>query len=570
MNVKSLLDARARRALDAVGAVGAPANVTIATRPEHGDYQVNGVMAAAKALRTQPRDLATRVVDALELDDVASAVEVAGPGFINIELAADFVARHIALDVRLLETTASPRRIVVDYSSPNLAKEMHVGHLRSTIIGDAVARVLDAVGHVVIRQNHVGDWGTQFGMLLAFLDESNESAQLLADLEFFYQAAKKRFDDDPAFAERARARVVALQSGDPQTRAAWRRFNDLSLSHCAAVYDRLGVSLKPSDIRGESAYNADLSDVVAALDRAGLLTTSEGARCVFLEEFRGKDGALVPMIVQKSDGGYLYATSDLAALRYRTQTLHADRLMYFVDARQSLHFRQLFAVARRAGFASDDVALEYHPFGTMLGADGRPFRSREGGVVKLTALLDEGVARARKLVDEKNSDSDLSEDDRRSIAGAVGIGAFKFADLRKNRTTDYVFDWDEILSFDGDTAPYLQYAVTRIKSLFRRGDVAADRLVGAPTLREPSEVALGLSLLRFQESIDDVVDTAMPHLLCGYLLDLAEAYMRFYERCPVLAAAEPMRTSRLILCKRVADTLARGLDLLGIQIVERM
>ena len=568
MNLKALLSERVRAALERAGAAGTEPQVVPASRPEFGDYQANGVMAAAKSMKRPPRALAQAVVDALDLADIASAVDIAGPGFINIRLSPEFLGRTLASDAPLLARVAKPETIVVDYSSPNLAKEMHVGHLRSTIIGDAMARLLEALGHRIIRQNHVGDWGTQFGMLLAYLEESGEQSALLSDLERFYQAAKRRFDDDGAFAERARSRVVALQSGDTESRALWRRFIEISLGHCQAIYDRLGVTLTRADLCAESAYNEALPGIVAALDQQGLITISEGARCVFLPEFVGKDDAPLPLIVQKSDGGFLYSTTDLAAVRHRCGQLRADRVLYFVDARQSLHFRQLFAVARAAGFVSEDCRLEHHAFGTILGKDGRPFRSRDGGLVKLTELLDEAVERAYRLITEK--DPDLPEAERREVAHTVGIGAVKYADLSKNRTTDYVFDWDTMLSLDGNTAPYLQYAVTRIRSLFKRGGVESSALTGAPVLHEPAERALGLALARYQEVVDDVAEQAMPHLLCAYLMELAGHYMRFYEQCPVLTADAGVRSSRLLLCTRVTATLEQGLALLGIGTVERM
>jgi arginyl-tRNA synthetase len=567
-NLKTLLDQRVRAAMIAAGVADASAVITPAARPEFGDYQANGVMQAAKRLRRNPRELAAAVVAKLDLIGIADAVDVAGPGFINIRLSDALLADAVNPARPLLTPVVAPKTMVVDYSSPNLAKEMHVGHLRSTIIGDAMARVLAAAGHRVIRQNHVGDWGTQFGMLLAYLEETGSTSELLTDLERFYQAAKQRFDADPAFAERARARVVALQSGEPHTNAQWQQFIDISLSHCEAVYRRLGVALTRADVRAESAYKDELAGIVEALDHAGLLTTSDGARCVFLDEFKAKDGSLLPVIVQKSDGGYLYSTTDLAAIRYRSNVLGADRVLYFVDARQVLHFRQIFAVARRAGFAQPRTSLEHHPFGVMLGKDGRPFRSRDGGVVKLAELLDEAQQRAYALVSDKNPA--LSEEERRDIARVVGIGAVKYADLSKHRTSDYVFDWDTMLAFDGNTAPYLQYAYTRIVSLFQRGQVWAEQLEGELTVGAPAERALALALARFQEIVDDVAEGALPHYLCGYLYELAARYMQFYEQCPVLNAEPATRASRLLLCRRVAETMKYGLALLGIGTVERM
>ena len=567
-NIKALLKARVCEAMTAAGVSEPLAVITSAARPEFGDYQANGVMQAAKRLGRNPRELAAAVVAELDLVGIAADVGIAGPGFINIRLSDQLLADAANPNQPLLAAVDNPRTVVVDYSSPNLAKEMHVGHLRSTIIGDAVARVLNATGERVIRQNHFGDWGTQFGMLLVYLEETGSTSAMLTDLERFYQAAKQRFDADAEFAQRARARVVALQSGDAKANALWQEFIDISLSHCEAVYRRLGVALTRADVRAESAYNADLPVIVQALDEAGLLTESDGARCVFLEEFNAKDGTPVPFIVQKSDGGYLYSTSDLAAVRYRANTLQANRILYFVDARQTLHFRQLFAVARRAGFAPSGVSLEHHPFGVMLGKDGRPFRSREGGLVKLVELLDEAQQRAYALVTEKNPA--LAETERREIARIVGIGAIKYADLSKHRTSDYVFDWDTILSFDGNTAPYLQYAYTRVVSLFRRGQVSAEQLQGQLMIEAPSERALALTLARFQEIVDDVAADALPHYLCGYLYELAARYMQFYEQCPVLSATDAVRTSRLLLCRRVADTMKFGLGLLGIETVERM
>jgi arginyl-tRNA synthetase len=568
MNLRALLTARIEAALAEVLGEPAPAVVQPAARPEFGDYQANGVMAAAKRTRQNPRALAEAVVARTDLGGIAASMEIAGPGFINIRLAPGFLGTSLATSP-LLQPTATPQRIVVDYSSPNLAKEMHVGHLRSTIIGDAIARLLAALGHQVIRQNHVGDWGTQFGMLLTYLDETGANSRELADLEQFYRAAKARFDSDPDFAERSRETVVRLQQGDAHAREAWQSFIDVSLSHCQAVYDRLGVTLRPADVQAESAYNAALPGVIEDLAQQGLIRVSDGATCVFLDEFTGKDGEPLPVIVQKSDGGYLYATTDLAAVRYRADTLEADRVLYLTDARQALHFRQIFAVARRAGFAGPDMRLEHLPFGAMLGTDGKPFKTRSGEVVKLIELLDEAEARALALVRDKNPE--LPEAEQRAIAHAVGIGAIKYADLSKNRTSDYVFDWNQMLAFEGNTAPYLQYAYTRIRSIFRRAEVAPATFGGAtPVIEAPSEHQLAVQLLRFQETVDQVAEDGFPHQLCAYLYDLATAFMRFYESCPILNAEPGERDSRLALCARTAATLHDGLDLLGIETVERM
>jgi arginyl-tRNA synthetase len=567
MNLRRVLESRLDAALRAAGVSQGSAQLAPAARPEFGDYQANGIMAAAKRSGRNPRELAAAVIDAAQLDDMAAAVEIAGPGFINVRLRDSFMAATLASGA-LLEAEPERRRIVVDYSSVNLIKEMHVGHLRSTIIGDALCRIFEALGHDVVRQNHVGDWGTQFGMVLAYLDETGASSELLADLEEFYIAAKRRFDADVDFAHRARQRVVALQSGDPETLRLWRRFIEISLSHCDAVYRRLGVSLRREHVHGESAYNDDLPQIVDALRQRGLLEESQGAKCVFLDEFKGRDGSPLPVIVQKSDGGYLYATTDLAGVRYRCGTLHADRVLIVVGAEQNLHLRQVFAVAGRAGFSSAECRLEHVAFGMMLGRDGRKFSTREGGAVKLLALLDEAEERAFALVTSKNPE--VAEAERRAIARVVGVGALKYADLSKNRTSNYTFDWDQMLSFEGNTAPYLQYAYTRIQSLFRRAGTAPEALSAAPQIVDATERQLALNLLRLQEVVEQAAEDAMPHYLCTHLYELAASYMQFYERCPVLTAEAARRDSRLTLCRRTAEALQTGLSLLGIDTIDRM
>jgi len=572
LTLLQLLDSRVRDALAAVGAADAPAIVVPAARPEFGDYQANGVMAAAKARKMNPRELAQQVVDKLDLAGIASKLEIAGPGFINITLDPAFLAARLQAAVGR-EDLAVPhppaQRVVIDYSSPNLAKEMHVGHLRSTIIGDALARVLRYLGHTVIAQNHIGDWGTQFGMLTAFLVEVEGDAfgdMALNDLETFYRRAKARMDEDPAFADTARQYVVKLQGGDPAINALWHRFLDISMQHCEAVYATLGVGLTRADVRGESAYNDALPGIVADLQAKGLAVESEGAQVVFLEEFKNKDGEPQAYIVQKQDGGYLYATTDLAAVRYRADDLKADRSLYVVDARQGLHFQQLFTLSRKAGYASDKVSLEHVGFGVMLGEDGKPFKTRSGDTVKLAELLEEARERAFALVSEKNPD--LPEAQRREIAHAVGIGAVKYADLSKNRNSDYAFSWDTMLAFEGNTAPYLQYAYTRIAGVFRKVD-AWD--VNAPiVLTEPAEKALALVLAQFADALASVSREAAPHWLCAYLYGLATQFMRFYEACPVLKSEGETRASRLQLCRLTADTLRTGLGLLGIQVLDAM
>lgn len=575
MNISTLLDEKVKQALVAAGAdKNSPAVIKASSRPEFGDYQANGVMGAAKKLKMNPRDLATKVLENLDLSDIADKLEIAGPGFINIHLKNDWLAKRLqktlASDHLAIEQVIKPETVVIDYSAPNLAKEMHVGHLRSTIIGDAMARVLGFMGHKVIRQNHVGDWGTQFGMLLTYMGElqqqDEELSMQLADLEKFYQAAKIRFDKDEDFAQQARENVVKLQAGDPDFLKLWQQFIDISLSHCDEIYSTLNVLLTRDDVMPESAYNDDLAQVVKDLDKAGMLTEDQGAQCVFMDEFKAKDGKITPMIVQKSDGGYLYATTDLAALRYRHNELRMNRGLYLVDARQGLHLKQVFTAGKKAGFVPEETQLEHMAFGTMMGKDGTPFKTRDGGTVKLIDLLSEAQQRAFDLVTSKNPD--LDESSRREIANTVGIGAVKYADLSKNRTSDYIFNWDTMLSFEGNTAPYLQYAYARIQSIFRKaGEINTKATI---ILSEPQERQLATKILQLSEIIDIVAKEGTPNLLCNYLFELAGNFMTFYEACPIMKADEETQQSRLKLAQLTAETLKTGLDLLGIDVMERM
>ena len=552
-------------------------NVITASKPEFGDYQANGVMGLAKRLGRNPRELGTELLARLNAaaNPLVSHYELAGPGFINIHLAGDALrarANELLVEPSLLVLpTESPQTIVVDYSSPNLAKEMHVGHLRGTIIGDSIARILERQGNRVIRQNHVGDWGTQFGMLITFMRESSaEAGVALADLEGFYRAAKQRFDADSEFADRARESVVKLQGGDPEYLEAWQAFISTSLTHCQAVYDKLNVTLSMTDLKAESFYNPQLEGVVTRLENTGLLKDSDGARCVFLDEFVGKDGEPLPVIIQKTDGGYLYATTDLAAVDYRCHELKADRSLYVVDARQSLHFQQVFAVAAAVGFSDEAISLEHISYGTMMGSDGKPFKTRSGDVVKLVDLLDEAVTRAFDLVSSKNPD--LEETERRHIAQAVGIAAVKYADLSKNRTSDYLFDWSSMLSFEGNTAPYLMYAYARIKTLLAKQAVDTDGIIRFPesVALAPEEKALLLKSLQLAETIDAVAQDCFPNTLSNYLYELSASFMRFYEACPIQGTDAATRANRLSLCILASEALKQGLDLLGIETLERM
>ena len=637
MKLQQTLSAQIESAFAAAGVAGSPIVLQPAKNPDFGDFQINGAMGAAKAAKQNPRELAQKIADELNGKGAFAHAEVAGPGFINLRLSPEFLAQqiHTALnDARFgIAETDKPQTVVIDYSSPNLAKEMHVGHLRSSIIGDSISRVLEFMGNTVIRQNHVGDWGTQFGMLVAYLVEQQKdnAAFELADLEQFYRAAKVRFDEDAAFADTAREYVVKLQGGDETVLALWKQFVDISLSHAQAVYDTLGLKLRPEDVAGESKYNDDLQPVVDDLVQKGLAVEDDGAKVVFLDEFKNKEGEPAAFIVQKQGGGFLYASTDLACLRYRIGCLKADRLLYIVDHRQALHFEQLFITSRKAGYLPENVKAEFIGFGTMMGKDGKPFKTRSGDTVKLVNLLDEAVNRAEQIVKEKNpkwqltteledglkkissltnSDNlknklkynlenkkleitlendvvyhlpidkidkivsgaeeytDTALSDAEKIARVVGIGAVKYADLSKNRTSDYVFDWDVMLSFEGNTAPYLQYAYTRVQSVFRK---AGEWDVTAPiVLTELLEKQLVVELLKFEDILQSVADTAYPHYLATYLYQLATLFSRFYEACPILKAEGAARDTRLNLARLTGETLKTGLGLLGIGVLDVM
>ena len=542
-------------------------------RSDHADFQANAAMKLAKSVGVSPRDFAAAVAEELAGAVELSAVEVAGPGFLNLHLDDEWVASLVgSLSGSMSGAAApSPSTVVVDYSSPNVAKEMHVGHLRSTVIGDALVRLLSFLGHRVVRQNHLGDWGTQFGMLIEHLLDSGLAGGPVADLNALYQEAKRRFDADPSFAERARGRVVSLQAGDPETLALWQGLVEESERHFEQVYSLLGVLLTVDDIRGESFYNSLLEPTVTELDSLGLTKVDDGALCVFPPGFSGREGEPMPLIVRKSDGGFGYAATDLAALRYRVRDLGADWVVYVVDARQSQHLSMVFAVAEMAGWlgssSSSAVAAraEHVSFGTVLGGDNRPFKTRSGETVRLLDLLEEAVARATVAVEAKNPS--LSPEEKDAVARAVGIGAVKYADLSSDRVKDYVFEWDRMLSFDGNTAPYLQYAHARIRSILRRVEGSA----GPVLLGEPSERALALELLSFPSAVMAAAEHLQPHRLCTYLFELASAFTGFYEACSVLRAeSEGVRASRLTLCGATAETLSVGLGLLGIDAPERM
>ncbi|EBJ0750928.1 arginine--tRNA ligase [Salmonella enterica] len=577
MNIQALLSEKVSQAMIAAGApADCEPQVRQSAKVQFGDYQANGMMAVAKKLGMAPRQLAEQVLTHLDLSGIASKVEIAGPGFINIFLEPAFLAEQVQQALtsdRLGVSQPTRQTIVVDYSAPNVAKEMHVGHLRSTIIGDAAVRTLEFLGHHVIRANHVGDWGTQFGMLIAWLEkqqQENAGDMALADLEGFYRDAKKHYDEDEAFAERARNYVVKLQSGDTYFREMWRKLVDITMTQNQITYDRLNVTLTRDDVMGESLYNPMLPGIVADLKAKGLAVESEGATVVFLDEFKNKEGDPMGVIIQKKDGGYLYTTTDIACAKYRYETLHADRVLYHIDSRQHQHLMQAWTIVRKAGYVPDSVPLEHHMFGMMLGKDGKPFKTRAGGTVKLADLLDEALERARRLVAEKNPD--MSADELEKLANAVGIGAVKYADLSKNRTTDYIFDWDNMLAFEGNTAPYMQYAYTRVLSVFRKADIDEQALASAPVIiSEDREAQLAARLLQFEETLTVVAREGTPHVMCAYLYDVAGLFSGFYEHCPILSAEnDAVRNSRLKLAQLTAKTLKLGLDTLGIETVERM
>lgn len=576
MNIQAILSDKIQQALISAGVpLDCDAIVKQSAKAQFGDYQANGVMAAAKKMGMPPRQLAEKVIELLDLDGIAEKTEIAGPGFINIFLSPDWLTAQLETalaDDKLGLTPVEPMTIAIDYSAPNVAKQMHVGHLRSTIIGDAAARTQEYLGHKVIRCNHVGDWGTQFGMLIAYLEKmQNEDAgdMALADLEAFYREAKKHYDEDEVFAERARGYVVKLQGGDEYCRTMWRKLVDITMQQNQETYNRLNVTLTEDDVMGESLYNDMLPGIVSDLLNRGIAEESEGAIVVYLDEFKNKEGEPMGVIIRKKDGGYLYTTTDIACAKYRHDVLHADRVLYYIDSRQHQHLMQAWTIVRKAGYIPESMTLEHHMFGMMLGKDGKPFKTRAGGTIRLSDLLDEAVERAEKLIREKNSD--MPEDELKQLAEVVGIGAVKYADLSKSRTTDYIFDWDNMLAFEGNTAPYMQYAYTRVASVFKRADIDADSLTQPIILTDDRERQLAARLLQFEETITAVAREGLPHMMCSYLYDLAGLFSGFYEHCPILAAeSEELRQSRLKLALLTQKTLKAGLDTLGIGTVEKM
>ena len=549
---------------------GSPADPVV--RPsDRADAQVNGALPLAKQLGANPREIAERVVDSGALADVCSEVEIAGPGFINLTLADGFLAAElgaIAVGDRLgIAPDPHPRTVVVDYSAPNVAKEMHAGHLRTTVIGDALVRMLEFRGHTVVRENHIGDWGRPFGMLIEHLldigeDVAAEGMQQ-GDLDGFYKAANEKFADDEEFQARSRDRVVKLQNYDPETIALWERLVDMSTAYFNQVYDKLGVLLTDDDLMGESVYQPKMQETIDRLRSAGLLEESDGATVVFPPGFTNRDNEPLPLIVQARTGGFNYATSDLTCVIDRVERLGADLLLYVVGAPQAQHLQMVFEVAKMAGWLEPPAQAVHVSFGSVLGDDRKMLRSRSGDAVKLVELLDEAVERAAAAVAEKNPD--LDDEARAEVARTIGIGAVKYADLSTDRIKDYVFDWDRMLAFDGNTAPYLQYAHARICSIFRRAEVVRESVRSIDiVLGEPQERELAKRILAYPSALDDTLHNYSPHKLCTYLFDLAQEFTSFYEHCPVMKADEPIRSSRLALCDLTARTLEHGLGLLGI------
>ncbi|MFG3552436.1 arginine--tRNA ligase [Streptomyces sp. NPDC047725] len=553
-------------------------------RSDRADYQANGILALAKKAKANPRELAAEVVSRITTGDLIADVEVSGPGFLNITIGdraitANLAARYADDTGRLgVPRSEHPGTTVIDYAQPNVAKEMHVGHLRSAVIGDSVRQILEFAGETVVRRHHIGDWGTQFGMLIQYLDEhpheldhkdaevSGEEA--MSNLDRLYKAARKKFDADEEFKTRARRRVVDLQAGDPHTLAMWQKFVDESKIYFFSVFEKLDMDVRDPDIVGESGYNDMLAETCRLLEESGVAVRSEGALCVFFEDIKGPDGNQVPLIVQKSDGGYGYAATDLSAIRDRVFGLKANTLLYVVDARQSLHFKMVFETARRAGWLNEDVTAQQLAFGTVLGKDGKPFKTREGETVRLVDLLDEAIDRASAVVREKAQD--LSEEEIAERGAQVGIGAVKYADLSTSANRDYKFDLDQMVSLNGDTSVYLQYAYARIQSILRKaGDT---RPAARPELAlAPAERALGLHVDAFAETVAEAAREYAPHKLTAYLYQLASLYTSFYDKCPVLKAETPEQVeNRLFLCDVTARTLHRGMALLGIRTPERL
>ncbi|VFP79764.1 arginine--tRNA ligase [Candidatus Erwinia haradaeae] len=577
MNIQNFL---AQKIYKSIILAGAPVNYQVQIRKSEklkfGDYQVNGIMTLAKKLQMSPQILVNKILKNVNLNGIVQKIEIIGPCFLNIFLEPKWLSAQIdyALITQNLGITLNQKQtIVVDYSSPNVAKEMHVGHLRSTIIGDAIVRTLEFLGHNVIRANHIGDWGTHFGMMIAFLEKQNmiDCCDIaLADLEILYRDAKKAYDEDIDFAKKARSYVVRLQNGDEKCRRLWHKLVDITMKKNQLLYERMSVTLKNQDIMGESFYQSMMEEIISDLKKKNIAVSSQGATVVFLDTHYNKSGDNVGVIIQKKDGGYLYTTTDIACVKYRSETLQADRVIYYIDSRQNKHLTQVWSIARQAGYVKNNIQLEHHMLGMVLGKDGRPFKTRSGDTIKLSDLLDEAVHRATNLILAKNPK--ISQNDLQNRAEIIGIGSVKYADLSKNRTTDYIFDWDSMLSFKGNTAPYMQYAYTRVLSIFRKSGInIEEEILGSTFLFNEHSVMLGIHLLRFEETIQKVAHEGLPHIMCSYLYDLASIFSQFYENCPIISEKDKnKKTTYLKLSLLTAKTLKIGLHTLGINTIERM
>jgi arginyl-tRNA synthetase len=565
MQIKSVLNNIISDALNSLNIEANNPTVSEATKPEFGDFQYNGAMALAKIAKTNPREIAQKIVSCIENNEIFSKVEIAGPGFINLTLNSKFLEESLpnTLNNRCgVQQSKEPIKVVVDYSGPNMAKQMHVGHLRSTIIGDTIANLFEFLGDNVIRQNHIGDWGTQFGMLVAYFEEMGADANMkLSDLEQFYKESKERFDQSEEFANKSRQNVVKLQGGDEATLKLWSTFIEKSLQHCQDVYDSLNVKLNDSCVKGESSYNEYLADIVKDLEAKGIAQESQGAKCIF------NDDSQNPLIIQKADGGYLYATTDLAAIKFRVQELNAQRVCYVVDARQGEHFKQVFSAAKEANYAKEDTLLEHIAFGMMLDKSGRPFKTRDGGTVKLKDLIDESIQRAKSVINRAN---EYTDEELEKIAKVVGIGSLKYADLSINRQSNYIFNWDKMLSLEGNTALYMQYAYARINSILTKaGDFNKS---ATPKFSDELERRLALKILSLEDTLNRAYKEAMPHYITTYLYELATLFMRFYEQNPILkdGVSSEQKESRLLLASATANAIKVSLDILGIEVLERI
>ncbi|WWO97824.1 MAG: arginine--tRNA ligase [Candidatus Dasytiphilus stammeri] len=574
MNLKILIYNRIYKAMIASGITDKECKIKLSQslRDQFGHYQVNGLFAIAKKLKIKPQKLADQIIRKLKISDIASKVSIANSGYINIYIDRIWMAHQLNTLLMLPNLGIEkviPKIVVIDYSAPNVAKEMHVGHLRSTIIGDASARTLTLLGYNVIRANHIGDWGMQFGMLIAILDQHYHPNLSLKDLEELYRQAKYKYETDENFAKLARNNVVKLQQGDPYCLKLWKNIVDLSMRHNQVLYQRLNVSLTSKDIMGESIYNKMLPMIVADLKEKNIAVEDQGAIVVFLDEFKNKKGNPMGVIIQKKDGGYLYTTTDIACAKYRYETLHADRIIYYIDSRQHQHLKQVWTIVRKAGYVPESISVEHHMFGMMLNKDHKPFKTRTGNNIKLADLLDEAIARAKNIISLKNPS--LSSEEQQRLANIIGIGALKYADLSKNRMTDYVFDWNQMLSFDGNTAPYIQYAYTRAMSIFRRSAINESHLIHTIKITNDCETMLAVRLLQFHETLVQVANNGTPHIMCAYLYNLASLFSNFYENYSILSIShEKIQQSRLKLVLLTAKILKKGLDTLGIETVEHM